>query len=85
MDKPPTMPCVLELRVQAENYEKLLKELESIAFQYRARPKSPGSWGCTGGVDRSHSYSYSFNENLTLDEYHEQLREWIHERPSAAG
>ena len=74
---PPERRCVLEIKIGADDPERLITLLEDILFNFRTGggPRSMVS----GGPDGNYAVSYREDQTMTHDIYFEQIDAWLKE------
>lgn len=72
--KAPERACRLQLDIQADTRDEMVRSLEYIAT---AIDRGELSTGCSGGVHSGWTYEYSQHPGPTHEEYCEQLKEYL--------
>lgn len=72
--KAPERACRLQLDIQADTRDEMVRALESIAT---AIDRGEMSTGCSGGVHSGWTYAYVESDSPTHAEYLEQLKAYL--------
>lgn len=72
--KVPERACRLQLDIQADTRDEMVRALEGIATAIDRREMSTG---CSGGVHSGWTYAYVENDGPSHEEYQQQLKAYV--------
>lgn len=72
--KTPVRACRLQLDIQADTRDEMVRALEGIATAIDRREMSTG---CSGGVHSGWTYEYAENDGPSHEEYQLQLKAYV--------